>query len=169
MVLLVGLLALAGWLGYLRYGAPWLEAQKTRLVERFPAVGALLQIKGLKDRLLEGVTVAGGEMGSERREDFPGDVFLPEGDIEALFNTTETTALAVLTYAPAEPAALGAAIRRAIEAAGWQRTPVDDPPDGMRLHFGQDGRTAVYEIVGTAHGVELWVKVSTAPRPPAES
>jgi hypothetical protein len=150
------LLLLSGWLGYRRYGAPWIDARKTEITQRFPAVGRFLR---LKDALsLDAITFSGGEGGDRSTSGFPSDIWLPEDAESAAFNSTPNSALAALTLPTGETDAVAGRIRQQMSNLGWQRTPVRDPHDGMALLFEKDGRAARYLVFPTDQGLELWVR-----------
>lgn len=150
------LLAAAAWFGYARYGAPWLETQTARLSERFPALGALVR---LKDSLpLQGMTLAGGEMGSRDAADFPADLWLPPSAVDQAFNTAERSALASLMLPGEDAASLAAEIRSEMETRGWSRTPVPDPHNGLALLFEKDGRIVSYLLYPRQDRLQVLIK-----------
>ena len=153
LILLLGAALLFFWL---RFGSPWVEAQKTRLVERFPVVGRALALKSALP--FQGMRLEGGKTGSPARADFPADVWLPEESVNGVFNTTAEMALAVVTLTPIEPATLAAEARSEMAARGWQRTPVPDLHDGIALVFERDQRFTSMKIFAVDNGTELWVR-----------
>lgn len=162
------LLLLAGGgllFAWLRFGSPWVESQKTRLVERFPIVEELLTLTS--GASFRGITLAGGEIGSTERADLPDDIWIPDGYVSGTFNVMPEQVLAVLTLEPTEPADLAARARSAMAALGWQRKPVPDPHDGVALYFERDDRMTSMQIYALEHGTELWLRQARrTPAPP---
>ncbi len=164
LILLLGAGLLFAWL---RFGSPWVEAQKARLVERFPIVEKVLALKSALP--FQGITLEGGATGSTDRADFPADVWLPDKPLDGAFNTTPGMALAVLTLKPIDPAILAARARSEMAARGWQRTPVPDLHDGIALLFERDERIISMKIFAMENDTELWVHCSSRVVPESDS
>lgn len=162
VILILGAGLIFAWL---RFGPPWVETQKARLVERFPIIEKVLALKSALP--FQGITLTGGETGSTARADFPADVWLPDRPLDGAFNTTPGMALAVLTLTPIDPATLAGQARSEMAARGWQRTPVPDLHDGIALVFERDERITSMKIFAVENGTELWVRwsIRAAPQP----
>lgn len=162
-LLLALLLALlAGWLAYRQYGAPWLDAQKAKLTERFPILTRVAALRQAANPLRD-IHLTGGDIGSTDPADFPTDVWLPDGATAAVFNTTPTVALAVLTLPPIDPAVLAARARTEMAARGWQRSPVPDPEGGIALLFERQDRIVSMQVFELEDASELWIRCDSAP------
>lgn len=161
VLVLLGVAVVFGWL---HFGWPWLEAQKERLVERFPLARAIPTLGYTLPA--GGITLEAGEAGSPDRAHFPADVWLPDDPLDGVFNTTPRLALAILTLPPVDPVRVAAQARSEMAVRGWRRTPVPDPHDGTALLFERDGRRTSMQIFAVEAGTELWVRCSGPEKPP---
>lgn len=160
-LLLVAVATLASWFAYTEYGAPWVAARRAEIVERFPWIGKLLGARQALE-VWRQRTVSRGSVGSTLRDDFPADVWLPEGAVSAAFNSGPEEALAALTLAAGDPAGLAGRMRREMVARGWSQREFTQTPHGHRLLFAKENRRAHAEIFRHDDQLELWVQVTIA-------
>ena len=146
LAIIAGLVA-----AYFYVGAPWLERTQTELVERFPALGTVLERmptqSGLQ-RLQEG---------SAGRENFPRDIYIPEDLVSGAFRTSETNAVARLRLLPTDIESLAASYRREMAKLGWERVRVPDPKEGIRLRFVRTGWEVRILVRRDPDAVSVWI------------
>lgn len=148
VVVLIAVLVLL----YLSFGKPWLDEKRTELLSRFPALGFALETVSLPDSL-EPV-----RDGSTARDDFPRDIYIPEGLTSAAFRSSETGAVARLRLeVTTDLQSLAASYRREMGRLGWTRVPVPDPREGIRLHFQRPGSAARVLLRQDPDAVSVWI------------
>ncbi|MFV2073450.1 MAG: hypothetical protein ACC742_12465 [Thermoanaerobaculales bacterium] len=133
-------------------GVPWLEQKESELVERFPVLGAVLERMPVQDNLQR------LQEGSTGREDFPRDIYIPEDLIAGAFRTSEARAVARLRLPPTDLRSLAASYRREMGRLGWNREPVPDPKEGIRLRFSRPGRKLHILLRRDPDAVSVWIR-----------
>lgn len=141
---------------YLAFGKPWFDEKKSEVLAKFPALNLAIDtptIKNLPEPL---------RTGSTAREDFPGDIFVPEDLISAAFRTSETRAVAHLRLQPTDLQSVAEVYRREMGRLGWRREPVPDPREGIRLRFVRQGSAARILLRQNSDAVSVWIHRQTA-------
>ena len=146
LAMIAGLVA-----AYFYVGAPWLERKQTELVERFPALGTVLE------RMPTQTGLQRLQEGSAGRENFPRDIYIPEDLVSGAFRTSETDAVARLRLPTTDLDLLAASYRREMAKLGWERVPVPDPQKGIRLRFGRPGWRVRILVRRDPDAVSVWI------------
>jgi len=152
VVLIAGLALL-----YFLFGKPWLDEKKTEILTRFPALSFALDKTSLPSSL-EPL-----RDGSTARDDFPRDIYIPEGLNSAAFRSSETGAVARLRLdVSIDLPSLAASYRREMARLGWTRVPVPDPRKGIRLDFRRPGSATRVLFRRDPDAVSVWIQRRSA-------
>ncbi|MEJ2422168.1 MAG: hypothetical protein P8018_10775 [Acidobacteriota bacterium] len=121
------------WLAYARLGKPWIRAERTRLVKKYPLLGSVLEANP------KGLSIQERAGGSTSKGSFPSDIYLPQDSLRSSFRSHGDDDAAVVIMASSDEAALRRRYRAEMARSGWRliRTTTLDP--GSRQTYAKGG------------------------------
>ncbi len=161
LVIALGLVIAAGWLGWTNFARPWVEQKQAELTHNYPWVGTALNylVGGEIKITAKSISISEESKGSRDPSAFPRDVFVPEGAKRSAFRTERETALAVLTFAGNGVAEMALNCTKEMARRGWKSLKTADPPQGKRLLFVKSDRIVRFTVVLADKEIQLWIRV----------
>jgi hypothetical protein len=172
LLVVLALLAWGSWHAYTNIVLPWFDGKKQEISEKVPLTEKVFEaaeaigmdgidINAIADmEVPDTLSIVALEEGSVDPDDFPDDVYIPNGYARSAFRTSAREALAVLEFSVGSTRKMTALYADQMKKLGWKMEKFPKPEESVALNFTKGQQTALVSITMSDDGVEVWIRIS---------